>query len=339
VPAASASSHWPALPCLIDRVDFQVDMETTRTAATKRGEPPVGATWLFHRRVALGIDEHAAPSMVFVGIGILLGPRLLNFVSMDVLAQFDPVISIALAVLGIFVGFGYVSARGAEKRKWVVGATFQAFVTVASVSTAMYFLLSGWKLPLPVDSFTAAIVLGICTAASAAMRVDAAGSQHLLTAADLADFDDLAVIALATVVVPLLAGGLSIALAVALALVVGLSIGAAGSLLFTRSQGTPERGVFVTGTVVLLGGAAAYASLSPLATGCIAGLLWARSQKSTASLVESELRKLQHPLVALLLIVAGASIQFSYSLLWLAAPLVLFRFTGKLLGSVVLGRC
>ena len=37
---------------------------------------------------------------------------------------------------------------------------------------------------------------------------------------------------------------------------------------------------------------------------------------------------------SLLLIIAGASVQFSYPLLWIAAPLVLTRLTGKLLGSM-----
>jgi hypothetical protein len=61
-------------------------------------------------------------------------------------------------------------------------------------------------------------------------------------------------------------------------------------------------------------------------------------QRSVTALVDSDLKKLQHPLVVILLIIAGASIQFTYQLLWLAAPLVLFRLTGKLIGSLVTAR-
>lgn len=55
-------------------------------------------------------------------------------------------------------------------------------------------------------------------------------------------------------------------------------------------------------------------------------------------MIASDLRKLQHPLVALLLIIAGAPIQWQYVLLWIAAPLVLLRIIGKLVASLAVAR-
>jgi hypothetical protein len=184
----------------------------------------------------------------------------------------------------------------------------------------------------------AAAILALCTAVSAAVRPHTGAPADLDIAAHLADLDDVAVLMLATIAVPVIGGVLNPGFALGIGFLAAILIAVSGSLLFVRARTTPERGVFVIGAVVLLGGASAYAGVSPLTTGCIAGVLWTRSQTQTQALVESELRKLQHPLVAILLIIAGASIQVSALLLWVAAPLVLVRFMGKLIGSLVLSR-
>jgi hypothetical protein len=113
----------------------------------------------------------------------------------------------------------------------------------------------------------------------------------------------------------------------------GLAVGAAGWLLFERAQGTAERSVFVIGTLALLGGGAAYLGGSPLLTGLAAGWLWVLAPGETDRVAASELRKLQHPLVVLLLIAAGASIEITLAGIWLFAPYVVFRLAGKLLGG------
>lgn len=300
--------------------------------------PGVRAPWLPRRHVALGIGEAATPSFVFVAAGAVLGPEVLDVLSGNVLAQLDPVVSLALAVLGVFVGAGYVRAMSGNDKRWVMSAAAEASVTLACVAGGMYFLLTQWTPSLPVGAATAATVLGLCAAASAALQVDAATPPSVASAARMADFDDIPLVIAGAIAVPLLAGVAQPALTVVLAAVAGLTIAFAGTLLFERANGAPERLVFVTGTVVLLGGAASYASASPLATGFIAGLLWTWAPSSTVPLVESDLRKLQHPLVALLLVIAGASIQFTDRLLWLAAPLVLSRLAGKLLGSLITAR-
>jgi hypothetical protein len=144
--------------------------------------------------------------------------------------------------------------------------------------------------------------------------------------------DDVPLVVLATFAVTAVAAR-PIGETTLLTVVAAIAAGTAGWLLFERARGAPERGVFVTGTVLLLGGIGAYLGSSPLLSGCVAGLIWVRTPGAADRIIGADLRRLQHPLVALLLIVAGASIQWTLALLWISAPLVLLRLTGKLLAS------
>jgi hypothetical protein len=94
----------------------------------------------------------------------------------------------------------------------------------------------------------------------------------------------------------------------------------------------------VLGTLALLGGSAAYLETSPLLAGLAAGLLWARAPGQTEHVVAAHLRKVQHPMVVLLLVTAGASLQPTLAGVWLFAPYVLFRTAGKLAGGWVASR-
>jgi hypothetical protein len=91
--------------------------------------------------------------------------------------------------------------------------------------------------------------------------------------------------------------------------------------------------VFVLGTLSLLGGAAAYLHGSPLLAGLAAGWFWAVAPGDTDRIAAADLQKLQHPLVVLLLITAGAAVTPSLAGVWLFAPYVVFRLTGKLIGG------
>jgi Kef-type K+ transport system membrane component KefB len=111
---------------------------------------------------------------------------------------------------------------------------------------------------------------------------------------------------------------------------VGLALAAAGWLLFERATGPAERGVFVLGAVLLLGGAATYLGNSPLFTGLVAGAVWRHAPGRADQVIRQDLRRLQHPLVVLLLVVAGASVVVDRLAVWLLVPFVAFRLAGKL---------
>jgi hypothetical protein len=96
--------------------------------------------------------------------------------------------------------------------------------------------------------------------------------------------------------------------------------------------------VFVLGTLALLGGAAAYLGTSPLVAGLAAGYVWAKTPGHTDRIAASDLRKFEHPLVVLLLIIAGAGLDPTLVGIWLLAPYILLRTVGKLLGGWLASR-
>ena len=72
-------------------------------------------------RAALGLRPVTAPVMVFIPAGILLGPAGAGVLSLNVLSHLDPVISIVLATLGVFIGIAAGTQRGAVSRLMAVG--------------------------------------------------------------------------------------------------------------------------------------------------------------------------------------------------------------------------
>jgi hypothetical protein len=121
-----------------------------------------------------------------------------------------------------------------------------------------------------------------------------------------------------------------------LTLLAGVGVAIAGWLLLERAN-RAERGLFVAGSVLLLAGVAARLGTSPLLTGCSAALIWRWAPGTTDRVTARDLRVLQHPLVALLLITAGAMIQWDPIVLWMTACLVLLRTGARLLASVAAG--
>lgn len=289
---------------------------------------------IFRTRAALGLRPFAAPVMVFIPLGVVLGPRGLGVLSEAGLAHLDIVVSIALATLGVFIGI----AAGRETRaatRLLAAATLEAGVTVLVVMGALLVLLHSWAMPLDVPLLLAALALGVCASASAAPSADEADDPMAVQiAARVADLDD---------VMPILIGGVVIVMAGpsvrpalqsgAQTIGLGLAIGLGGWLLVERAHVAAERAVFVLGAVAMLGGAPAYMGLSPMLAGMAAGLFWVGAPGRCDAIVARELRKVQHPIVVLLLITAGASLEFSIAGVWLLAPYVIFRSAGKILGG------
>lgn len=293
-------------------------------------------TQLFPARgSALGLRASSAPALTFIVIGIILGPHVLGILTPTAILRLDPVISIALTALGIFVGLGIGTSGLSDQPRVMAAALMEVVLTAAVVGGGMYVLLTNWRVPLTWHVPLFACALGVCASASAATRIT--GTGFAARVARIVDLDDVPLVVLGAVVVaiagsrPVIAGGLLIAAASVLA-------GSAGWMLFERARGEAERGAFVAGTLALLGGIGAYTGMSPLLGGTVAALVWTWSPGGADRVIASELRKLQHPLVALLLIIAGASVQWQYVLLWIAAPLVLLRIIGKLVASLAVAR-
>jgi hypothetical protein len=291
---------------------------------------------LFRTRGALGLSATAVPALVFVPLGILLGPHALNVLTAGVLAHLDAVVSVALATLGIFVGLA-LDLRSARERRLFLAADVESLVTIGIVAGAVFVLLGTWQAPLDTSELAIALALGIAASASSGGTVAAGGNVFHHLASHIAELDDVMPIVAAGFVIIALQGG-DLATVVRLTMLtalVGLLIAAAGWLLFEQAHDVPEQGVFVVGAVGLLGGTAAYLSLSPLLAGMVAGMFWRVAPGRAAQILNDTLRKIQHPLIVLLLLVSGASLEWSRLAIWLLAPFVLFRITGQLVGARV----
>lgn len=301
------------------------------------GPPPVvpaRLAQLLRTKASLGLAPVAAPAVLFVPLGMALGPLWLNILTPTVVSHLDPVVSTALAVLGVFVGFA-LDWRDPDTRRFLLPASLQSSVTLVVVGGAMGWLLLNWQLALGVSVGLTALVFGTCASVSAASAVEGSLDSRFRAVARVADLDDVVPIVVGGMILASLhSGGLGLTLALTLeTCLVGVGVGFAGWLLFERADGPAEGTVFVLGALVLVGGAAAYLSLSPLLAGLSAGLLWHHAPTKADDIVRSNVARFQHPLVAILLLIGGATVTLDRVTLWLFAPYVLFRLCGKLVGG------
>jgi hypothetical protein len=302
--------------------------------------PPLGlADVLGRTRAALGLRPLAAPALVFVPAGVLLGPQGVGWLNLDVLAYLYPVVAIALAVLGLFVGFGLDLKPGGAGRL-LAAASLEAITTIAVVAGGLGFLLHQWGAPLDVSLVPLTLVFGVCASASSGAVSRPDDPPLYRTASLIADLDDVLPIVLGGVVLALhvTASPLGVVWLFGLNVGVALAVAAAGWMLFEQTHDPAERGLFVVGVIALLGGGAAYLGVSPLLAGMVAGVFWRHAPGHADRIILDDLRRLQHPLVVLLLVYAGASAVPGALALWLVGPYVLLRLSGKLLGGWTLAR-
>ena len=285
-------------------------------------------------RAALGLEPLAAPALLFVPLGMVLGPHAFGVVTPSLIGRLEPLIAVALATLGVFVGMA-LDARTRGQRRLFLAASIESLITMAVLGGAMLFLLQRWALPTDTGVGLIAWMLAVAAAVSAAgVPGEAAGPVERL-ATSVADLDDAGALLAGAVVTAAIAGHsaadtLRIVVFTAL---VGLLAGIAGWLLFERARSEAERGVFVLGSLALLGGAADYMQCSPLLAGMVAGLSWTLLPGRADRIVRGDVGRFQHPLVLLLLVSAGALIQVTALAIWLLAPFVVFRLTGKVIGA------
>ena len=289
-------------------------------------------TRVLRRRAALGLNPVTAPVLLFVPLGFLLGPFGFNVLSATALDHLDLVITLALSTLGVIIGMA--AAREARTARQLFAASAaEAAITMAIVAGALIVLVRAWNLPIALPELLLVGALGVCASASAAPSVDVADEHARQIAARVADLDDVVPIVLGVVVLSFAApaGGVWWNAGVTVAL--GLAAALCGWLLLEGAHDVAERGVFVLGTLALLGGAPAYLHLSPLLAGMTAGWFWVVAPGGCDTLVTAELRKVQHPLIVLVLITAGAWLQPTLAGIWLFAGFVVFRLAGKLIGG------
>lgn len=287
-------------------------------------------------RIALGLSPTPRPGLALLPLGMALGPAGLNLLSPSILSYLDPAVSVALAALGVFAGLGLDFRRS---REWVLlaAASLEASVTIVIVGAGVlvshsWFGVSGAPALL-------ALMFGISAAVSSTASSDSP-DQPFSLATRIGDLDDVLPILLSGLVLASMSQGLSAA-ALSLAAqtgLIGVVIALAGWLLVAQVSAASEQHVFVAGTLLLLGGTAAYLSMSALWVGLLAGIFWSLAGGPARDSIERDMRYLQHPLVVLLLLVAGAQLQPSAEVLGFVAVYVVCRSAGKIAGGWLVGR-
>jgi hypothetical protein len=128
------------------------------------------------------------------------------------------------------------------------------------------------------------------------------------------------------------------ALLVAQACGVTLALAVAGWLLLTRASSETEERVFAVSALLLVGGVAAALSLSALFGGLVAGVFWRYAGRHPRETIGRDVLFVQHPLVVLVLLVAGARADLSSASLALGVGYVVLRVVGLLAGGTVASR-
>ena len=293
---------------------------------------PRRARWL-RARLALGLAPTPVPGVVLLPLGMALGPHGLGMLSSRTLTYLDPAISVALTALGVFIGLGLVLRRPRENQL-LAAASVEALATIVTVAGALFaagtFLWPDASAP----TWFAIATVAICASASST----AAGPGHGPTgaaAARIGDLDD---------VVPVILGGLVLAwareglvwpsvLLFLQSIALGLVIAIAGALLVSDVASDSEQRVFALGALLLLAGIAEYLALSALLTGFVAGLFWNLAAPRVRDRIARDVRHVQHPLVVLLLLLAGARVEAPGAAAMLTIAYVLFRLVGKIAGG------
>jgi hypothetical protein len=289
---------------------------------------------LLRSRAALGLAPAAAPGVIFLPLGMLFGPAGLGVLSPALLAYLTPAVSVGLATLGVFVGLGLGPLRKVDRR--LLGASsLEAGLTILVVAAAMWGVLDLFPEVSGASPVFIALAFGIVASASSAGAAEVSNLPAHRAATRVADLDDILPIvgggvALAWLRDPSPGGALWLTL---LSVLIAVLVALAGWLLLDRRSAGPEHVAFFAGLLLLLGGAAEHLSLSALFMGMVAGACWAAAPGGRHEVIRKHLGRIQHPVVVLVLLAAGASARIDTLALWLVIPFVLVRLAGKVAGG------
>ena len=280
----------------------------------------------------------SAPVALLLTAGIAFGPRGINLLSSATLPLLDPIVPVALAALGVLVGL-CVGERRTDDRRVFGAACLVAAATMLVVSAGFAVVMLAAMSPIGRSVWTLIVASGICAATS--LTLPAGNPLEPRTAATR-------VMELG-VLLPMVAGGLVLAWLRAdssggAAVLVGhacgviLAVAAAAWLLLTRASSETEERVFAVSALLLVGGVAGALSVSALFGGLVAGAFWRYAARHPRETISRDVLFVQHPLLVLVLLVAGARADLSPASLALGAGYVVLRVVGQLGGGTVASR-
>jgi hypothetical protein len=280
----------------------------------------------------------SAPVGLLLVAGIAIGPKGINLLSLSTLSLLDPVVPVALAAFGVLIGLRANDSRTGDARTLGI-ACLAVAVTVLVVSAGFGVVALTAMSSVTQPFWILMLTGGVCAATSLTLPSD----------------DSLEPRSSATrviehgVLLPIVAGGLMLAwlragsfagagVLVAHACAVTLALAAAAWLLLTRVSSETEERVFAVSALLLVGGVAAALSLSALFGGLVAGLFWRYAGRHPRETIRRDVLFVQHPLLVLVLLVAGARADLSAWTLALGVGYIVLRVAGQLAAGTVARR-
>ena len=311
---------------LIDRGVQERDPVDSDSPATIHSSRPVRAS---RGRLALGLAPTPQSGLFLVLLGVVLGPRGLSLLTDTVLATIDPAVTVALAALGVYAALD-LKLRGVREGRVLALASLEAAVTVGVVGLGLGLVHIGGPVGAGIP-WLMVLIAAICAAPSASPIVDSPTLRQSVTLR-IGELDDVLPLAGAGLLIAWLREGSAVEFGsvVVQASAIAIAIAFAARLLITATVSESEQRVFVIGALLLLGGAAAHLSLSALAAGLVAGILWNLCGGAAADHIGRDMRYLQPTCVVFLLVVAGARLSMSAASAALAIGYAILRLGGKL---------
>ncbi|MBM3819776.1 MAG: hypothetical protein FJW14_12290 [Acidimicrobiia bacterium] len=257
--------------------------------------------------------------MMLLLIGLAAGAHGLGLLSPAILSFVDPAMPVALVALGTLLGLRVRIRRPGGWRARAAAST-GALATMAVVFGGIVFVVPEWGAggSLPYWFLPLAVAIGAASSAADEVLPVVAGG-----------------VALALLREPSPMGALLLLLQ---ACGVAVVIAAAWWLLLTKSRSETEQRIFTIATLLLLGGVADYLSLSALLSGLVAGICLDLAGGPARDFVRRDILHVQHPLLALVLVVTGARVEPAYPWLGLAAAYLGLAFAGDAAGRWLAAR-
>jgi len=293
--------------------------------------PPQG--W----RQVLGWSGRSAPVAVLLLMGFGLGPHGINLLS-PVMPLLDPAVPVALAALGVLAGLGLGNRRGNEWRLFGA-AGLHSLITMLTVAGGLAALVLTISPVEPSAFWIVILVAGICAATSLTLP----SGDPLEPRPPATRIQELGVL------LPIVCGGLALAwiraeagpaaiALVGMASLVTVMLAAAAWLLLTRATSDTEERVFGLSGLLLVGGVADALSLSALFCGLVAGAFWRVAGRQPRESIRRDVLFIQHPLLVLVLLLAGARAEWSPVAWILGAAYLVLRVLAQFAGRALVRR-
>ena len=258
-----------------------------------------------------------------------IGPRGIGLLSNDTLTVIDTAVPVGIAALGMLLGLGVGAHREGDHRR-LAAAAVDVSLTAALVGLGIMALAQTMAIAAGIPLWTFALMAGVCAATSLALP-EGTPSEPGDRSSRVIELEGVAAVVAGGVLLAIVREQASLAAVslIAQASAAALVLATAGWLLLTRTRSETEQRVFTIATVLLVGGAADFLSLSALLGGLIAGLFWQRAGGEAREQMRRDVRYVQHPLLVLILVAAGARVEMSAPAVTLAVAYTCLRTAAR----------